>query len=328
MEQNKKIKFVIAKPSYGNVYDYCYKELENKDNVDLLDSFINFKSKKEEKIYYKHFTPKMWLPFRSFWNKRYFNTKFDTYDKIYFILGSLNKNIYKYGLVTYLKKKYKNAKFILYFNDLVYKNYKTAKEEKLLKQFDAVLSFDYNDCKKYGFYNHPLVYSKPENIENNAEDIDVYFCGKDKNRLDLIMKSFYYLKSKGLKCLFMIYGVPQEKRENIDGLEYLDNFMPYEQNLEYLKRSKCILEIMQEGGNGYTLRTCEAVAYNKKIITNNKILKEADFYDENMIAFFDDAEDIDIKFIKKERGKYLDNNYFTPLKLLDKVVKIFQQEVE
>jgi len=55
---------------------------------------------------------------------------------------------------------------------------------------------------------------------------------------------------------------------------YLDKFMPYEENLEYIKRSKCLLEIMQEGGNGYILRTCEAVAYNKKIITNNKILKD------------------------------------------------------
>lgn len=328
MAQDNKIKFVVAKPSYGNVYDYCYKELENRDNVDLLDSYITFKSKKEEKIYYKHFTPKMWLPFRSIWNKRYFNNKFDKNDEIYFILYSIPNGVYNYGIVKYLKRKYKNSKVILFLNDLVDKNYKTQKDKKVLNQFDAVLSFDYNDCKKYGFYNHPLVYSKPEKTENDNEDIDVYFCGKDKNRLDLIMKAFHYLKSKGLKCLFLIQGVPQEKRESIEGLEYLDKFMPYEQNLEYLKKSKCVLEIMQEGGNGYTLRTCEAVAYNKKIITNNKILKEAEFYNENMITFFDNVTDINISFIKEEKKSYFDNNYFSPVKLLDKVLYIFKKEVE
>jgi len=102
--------------------------------------------------------------------------------------------------------------------------------------------------------------------------------------------------------------------------------MPYEENLEYIKRSKCLLEIMQEGGNGYILRTCEAVAYNKKIITNNKILKDSEFYDENMISIFDNIEDIDIEFITNQNGCYKDKNYFSPIKLLEKVVNILEKQ--
>ena len=72
MSQYTNKKFVVVKPSYGNIYDYCYSDLENLENVDLIENYITFKSKLEEKIYYKHFTNKIWLPFRGFWNKRYF----------------------------------------------------------------------------------------------------------------------------------------------------------------------------------------------------------------------------------------------------------------
>ena len=37
-------KFVIAKAPYGDVYDYCYKDLEGLDNVDLLQGYIKFKN--------------------------------------------------------------------------------------------------------------------------------------------------------------------------------------------------------------------------------------------------------------------------------------------
>ena len=83
---------------------------------------------------------------------------------------------------------------------------------------------------------------------------------------------------------------------------------------------------MQEGGNGYTLRTCEAVAYNKKIITNNKILKDSEFYDENMMLIFQNIEDIDINFIKVQKKDYIDKKLFSPFKLLEKVVDILENK--
>ena len=186
--------------------------------------------------------------------------------------------------------------------------------------FDVILSFDYNDCENYNLVYNPLVYSAPKELKNVEEDIDVYFCGKAKDRLDLILSTFKQLKEKGLNCKFFINGVRQDKRENIDGLVYLDKFMSYKDNLDYVKRSKCLLEVMQEGGNGYTLRTCEAVAYNKKLITNNYMLKNSDFYDCDMISFFEKSDDIDFEFINKGKKGFKDRNYFSPIKLLEKII--------
>lgn len=317
-------KFVVVKPYYGDVYDYCFKDVENFDNIDLLDGVIKFKSKLEKKIYLKHFTKKMSLPFKGLWNKRYFCNKFSKNDKIVFIIGSMNEDVFKYGAIHTLKKRYPFSKIVFFSNDLIEKMFKNIEFNQISKEFDAIVSFDYNDCQKYGLINHPLVYSAPKELPNCEEDIDVYFCGRAKERLNLIMSTFKFLKENGLNCLFILRDVPKEKRENIDGLIYLDSFMSYEQNLECLKRAKCLLEIMQEGGNGYTLRTCEAIAYNKKILTNNLILKNADFYDENMMSFFNISKEIDVEFIKKEKSKYKDNNYFSPIKLLEKVIDILE----
>jgi len=319
-------KFVVVKPIYGNIYEYCYKDLEGFDNVDLLKGHINFKSKLEEKIYLKHFTKKYKLPFRKFWNRKFYKTKFNKNDNLIFIISYVDENLLKYDSIKYLKNKYKNSKFVLFLSDLIVHKILNANFNDVKKMFDAVISFDYNDCNVYGLHNHPLVYSAPKDNIEVKEDIDVFFCGKAKDRLESIMTAFKYLKEKGINCKFIISGVPKEKREQIDGLEYLDKFMPYEENLEYIKRSKCLLEIMQEGGNGYTLRTCEAVAYNKKIITNNKILKDSEFYDENMISIFDNIEDIDIEFITNQNGCYKDKNYFSPIKLLEKVVNILEKQ--
>ena len=326
MKDINRFKFVVSKSPYGNIYNYCYKELEEFNNVDLIEGYISFNSLIEKKIYYKHFTKRTWLPFRSIWNKRYYKNKFNKKDSIIFICYYVNIDIYRYNAMKSLRKKYKNSKFVLFFNDLICKNLKNKSFEKIKKDFEVILSFDYNDCQKYRLYNHPLVYSAPKELELLPEDIDVYFCGKAKNRLSLIMSVFESLRKKGIKCKFILYGVPIDQRINNVEIEYVDKFMSYDQNIEYIKRSKCLLEIMQEGGTGYTLRTCEAVAYNKKIITNNRILKDAEFYDKDMIYIFNNIDDINVEFIKKNKGEYKDRHYFSPVKLLEKVINILERK--
>ncbi len=318
-------KFVVVKPIYGNIYDYCYMDLENISNVDLLKGHVQFNSCLLEKIYLKHFTKKFKLPFRRIWNRKFYKTKFDKNEELIFVLSYIDKNLLNYGAINSLRKKYKNSKFVLFFSDLIKTKLTDDEFFEASKLFDMILSFDYNDCENYNLVYNPLVYSAPKELENVEEDIDVYFCGKAKDRLELILSTFKQLKEKGLNCKFFINGVPQDKRENIDGLVYLDKFMSYKDNLDYVKRSKCLLEVMQEGGNGYTLRTCEAVAYNKKLITNNYMLKNSDFYDCDMISFFEESYNIDTDFISKEKKNFKDRNYFSPIKLLEKIIRTLEK---
>ena len=68
-----------------------------------------------------------------------------------------------------------------------------------------------------------------------------------------------------------------------DGIHYIEN-MSYKENLQHIKKCKFILELQQRGAVGPTLRTWEAICYNKYLITNNISIKESHFYDKKFVA--------------------------------------------
>ena len=95
--------------------------------------------------------------------------------------------------------------------------------------------------------------------------------------------------------------------------------MPYEENLQRIRKTRCMLEIMQQGGHGYTLRYCEAIALGKKLATNNPEIEKAPFYNEKFISVFKNVEEFDPQFILNG-DREVDYNYLpelSPLKLLE-----------
>ena len=100
-------------------------------------------------------------------------------------------------------------------------------------------------------------------------------------------------------------------------INYIDK-MPYIENLQRIKATKCLLEIMQKGGHGYTLRTCEAIMYDKKMLTNNPEVTKAPFYSSQAISVFNSAKDIDLDFVKT--AKDFNYNYkekLSPVHMLE-----------
>lgn len=57
----------------------------------------------------------------------------------------------------------------------------------------------------------------------------------------------------------------------------MDKFMTYQENIQHTLHTRCLLEIMQQGGLGYTQRVMEAICEGKKLLTNNSTIKEAPF---------------------------------------------------
>lgn len=253
---------------------------------------------------------------KSIWNRWVFREKFDNDNPICFIFfAGRNKEINN-GAIYYLRSKYKNCKTVLFYQDLVKKS-ALPQIEKIRNQFDLILSFDQLDVKKYNLLYYPLVYSKTDIKKSDIPKSDIYFVGKAKDRLEDIREVYSRLKDSGLKCDFHITGVsPEDVRE--DGIVY-NMPVSYEENLQRIKASKCMLEIMQKGGHGYTLRYCEAIMYDKKIITNNPEIKEAPFYSEQRIQVFENPHEITSDFVLEGEGK-VDYGYkdkLSPKRLLD-----------
>ncbi len=262
------------------------------------------------------------LPLKSFWNKYLFKNSFDS-DKplcfVFFSSGVFTEHI-PYGFIEYLRSIYSNSKFVVFYQDLVGTIKRTVPIESFKEIMDLVISFDYADCKKYELLYHPLVYSDITN-NINALDLysDIYFCGAAKNRLSDILHAYEFFKEKGFVCDFIVISSDKEllcKKER--GIKYCSSFSYYD-NLRHIKSCKCMLEIMQKGGTGFTIRALESIAFNKKLITNNDYIQQADFFDKNNICIYNKLEDNKNlhDFIDTKATSYLHMNSIKPSRLIE-----------
>ena len=57
--------------------------------------------------------------------------------------------------------------------------------------------------------------------------------------------------------------------------------MKYDDYIKLVKRSKAIVEILQDGQAGFSFRTMEALFRRRKLVTTNQNIIHAPFYNEN-----------------------------------------------
>ena len=273
------------------------------------------------KLYQLHTSPttnKLFrLPGQGVWNKMMFRGNFPDGKPLCFVFHPRSRWLQN-GIIEYLRKTYSDCRVVVAFQDLVRFAYPRGIEE-LKEKMDLCLSFDHADAEKYGMEYYPLVYSPYDVSEDDSiAESDVYFVGKAKDRLPQILAAYEKLRGAGLKCEFYITGVAPEDQKYADQIHYCGQ-MSYVENLKHVKKTKCLLEIMQQGGHGYTLRACEAIMYDKKMITDNPEISGAPFYRPELISVFDDVKNIDPSFVKAEPAvaDYGWKEQLSPLRLLE-----------
>lgn len=149
-----------------------------------------------------------------------------------------------------------------------------------------IYTFDENDATRYKFNKINQVYRFPHNsYYTNITNIDyeVFFIGKDKSRSTIIAQLARQLTEQGISFKFHIirdkHTLPIKQLEQY----YNDKEMSYADSLKKVMRTKCIIEIMQQGQSGMTLRTLEAIFLRKKLITTNKNIVQTPIYNPNNI---------------------------------------------
>lgn len=314
-------KYVVGS-STEKFYQISYGDLDQCSDAVYLSKQLQTNSGVLNFLYNRHFGVRLnrifCMPFKAIWNPLYFKNPFDRSDKICFVIFVGCLYLDQYGLLRYLRKTYPLCKIVCFCQDIS-ETFKGVDPAALKEKVDLVLSFDHRDCEKYGWEYYPLVYSKPRVEDDPAiPESDVYFVGKAKNRLSDILAAYEKLKAAGLKCDFHITGVPEAEQRYADEIHYCTR-MPYEENLKRIKKTRCMLEIMQKGGHGYTLRYCEAIALGRKMITNNPEIKGAPFYQEDFISTFERIEDMDAEFVLKG-DRQVDYHYIdklSPLRMIE-----------
>ncbi len=317
---------------FGNNADFMripFSDLKKVDWAKYICTRIDSDSKILTKLYQLHTSPKtnrfFKLPGQGVWNRMMFRGTFPEKKPLCFVFYPWSRWLQN-GIIPYLRKKYPDCKIAVVFQDLIsvlfrdYPQYMYPGGIKaLLNDVDIALSFDHAEAKEYGMHYYPLVYSPYDVPEDDSiPESDVYFVGKAKDRLPEILTAFEKFRDAGLKCDFYLTGVKPEDQKYADEITY-GTQIPYVENLKHIKKTKCLLEIMQGGGRGYTLRFCEVIMYDKKLITNNPEICDAPFFHPDRISVFEKAEDLDADFVLREpiEADYGWKEKLSPIKMLE-----------
>lgn len=298
-------------------YKVIYNDIIGKENVRFIVSPVANRSLFIRALYKVMMSPKLDFIFKRY---RYllnvlYDRQFDNEDRTVYLFFYGRLPWVDNRLLEYLKKKHKDCMTVCYFQDLIAK--KNVDIEKVKSQFDVVLDYDEKEANKYNliYAPTPFSYIKLDGVSN--EETDVYFVGKAKERLHEIYEVFDLLTAHGFKCDFYIADVQEKDQIKKTGLHYINKSLSYLENLKKVSKAKIILELMQTGAIGYTLRTWEAIAYNKILLTNNTSLNNTPLVEAYNVLAFDKFDNTAIEKLKTFKKKcYTYKNEFSPTKLL------------
>jgi hypothetical protein len=107
---------------------------------------------------------------------------------------------------------------------------------------------------------------------------DVLFVGIDKGRLPDLRHLQAEFGRAGLSTLFHVVADKRKRYAEEDRTWLAREWMPYEDNLRLVRRSRAVLELLQAERSGPTIRSLEAAFLGRKLITDNEALRETDLY--------------------------------------------------
>lgn len=290
------LKYNYAFIGYRDYYLLSLDELAQEMEIVINSDPWNSYNMGLKQICRAHFSSSVYkyvdLPLKFIWRKGICKAEFSTQKPICFILYGSNPTVYVNGLVSYIKKHYKQSIVVLQCTDKVEwykKRFGIKKFEQTAKQVDLVVTYNQVDAEKYGYELFPPIipdYSKYQN-KSNASFSDILYVGRSKGRTDLIHLIYERATERGLICDFTIIGVPKEDRLSNTNINY-DRFLDYRDVIDKINQTKCILNIPQEGAAGLSLRDFEAIGNHKYILTNNLDIINSPLISRNQILLFDD----------------------------------------
>lgn len=318
-ENNLKYNYVIC--GSDGYYDIGYRDIMNLDYVRYYHRYdsgvstllmkklirINFSQKVNRiiktplaKIVYPHI----------------YKPIFENINKpICFIFFGNVEYVYQTSFIQFIRNTYPDARIVLYMQDLIHRN-ANLDFYSCRNSFDLIISYDKGEANKYNMYFHPTPMSAVNvEMDESIKESDIYFCGYAKSRFPIIHDLYIKFTQLGLKCDFHLMKFPSSE-PRIEGICYENQDFTYEQNIQHVLKSRCILEIMQDGADGFTPRVWESIIYDKHLITNNCRLKDSEYFNPN---YMHDINNIDISSFINNKVLYCEyeKERLSPIHLLE-----------
>ena len=240
-----------------------------------------------------------------------------------------NSSIAKFT-VKYLnsfKSKHKNIKLIALLVDSMHGNsiqMNLVRDKLKADIWDHVLTYDKYDAEEFGYsWTGYTYYSAHDAAPVSKCKSDIFCVSSPKGRDGIYAELYKIFQSHNVDCNFRLFTHSKDKYLAGTDLEYMHDFMKYDDVVSEIKASNCILEILQPNQKMQTIRYFEAIVYNKKLLTNNARIYELPYYDSRYMKVYSKTEDIDFDWIKKkEEIQYDYHGDFSPNELVRVLSKL------
>lgn len=170
-----------------------------------------------------------------------------------------------------------------------------------------ILSFDKDDCAKYGLQYAvecvPGTNWDDIDLSDSAYEWDISWIGKDKGRLDTLLQIKRQCENMNLKTNFQILPIKRKTYAPEVTPMLLRESVPYADTLKTDIKSRAILDVVQEGQGGLTIRAVEAMNLHRKLITTFKDIRNYDFYQKENIFILGEDQITDLPSFLREPYK-------------------------
>ena len=193
--------------------------------------------------------------------------------------------------------------------------------------FDKIYSFDDTDVEKYNFIKtNNYIYLDKQTISNKSLKYKVINIGSFDKRFSLFNKIANQLSQQKVSFKFVMISKNIQfkilkfknynRKNNIKDVEINKNIqfqssrIPLNELINEYKNAEIILDLVQGFQDGLSFRVFEAMALQKKLITDNESIKKYPFYNTNNILVIDkENPEILAEFLETKYKKIPDEIY-------------------
>ena len=240
----------------------------------------------------------------------------------------------------HLEIKKHTKRYIAYLYDSIARSKKPI-EHLLNGIFDEIYSFDNDDCAKYGFIKMSNYIYLPESklITNLEKRYEVITISSFDKRFESIYEIAHQLKNYKIKFQFILIGknisykvlkfrinywIKHKKRIIIENdIKFQSKKIGLDGLIAQYNNGNIILDLVQGKQTGLSFRVFEAMALKKKIITDNKAIKEYSFFNPaNILVIENNKINLDPNFFNLPYQE-IDNNIYEEYRIDSWVKKVF-----
>ena len=186
-------------------------------------------------------------------------------------------------VIEYMRERNPHIRIIVHYTSLIGKG--NRKDPRRYGGLEIEFSsFDEGDSVEWGiryvpFYYSPLVRPLADLRKRNGNIAqDVFFVGMAYDRAEKLLEVHKLFLEQGIRDKMVIVRNPHRYYKDSIKKHLSDKHMTYDEIIEEILHSRCILEILQQGQRGISLRPMEAAAFQKKLITDNENIVNYDLY--------------------------------------------------